>query len=96
MQYNRDEKGILSPLPAPCVDTGMGLERLSAVLQGHLSNYDCDLIKPIISKEEELTGIHYGKDKEIDIAFRVIRRPYQGIILFDSGMGFIPSNEQRG
>ena len=95
MQYNRDEKGILSPLPAPCVDTGMGLERLSAVLQGHLSNYDCDLIKPIISKEEELTGIHYGKDKEIDIAFRVIADHIRASSFLIAD-GVIPSNEQRG
>ena len=50
MQFNRDATGVLTPLPRPSIDTGMGLERIAAVLQGKLSNYDTDLIRPIIDR----------------------------------------------
>src|SRR5690242_13334182 len=53
MQYDRDLAGVLTPLPRPSIDTGMGLERVTAVLQGKLSNYECDLIRPIIDHEAE-------------------------------------------
>src|ERR1051326_6951396 len=56
MQYDRDASGTLTPLPRPSIDTGMGLERVAAVLQGKLSNYDTDLIRPIIEKAAELFG----------------------------------------
>src|SRR5689334_3637543 len=56
MQYDRDVTGRLTPLPRPSIDTGMGLERVAAVLQGKLSNYDTDLIRPIIEKAAELFG----------------------------------------
>ncbi len=53
MQYNKDAAGIMTPLPRPSIDTGMGLERVAAILQGKLSNYDCDLILPIIERAGE-------------------------------------------
>ena len=56
MQYDRDAQGTLNPLPRPSIDTGMGLERIAAVKQGVLSNYDTDLIKPIVLRAGELIG----------------------------------------
>ncbi|MCX7830196.1 MAG: alanine--tRNA ligase, partial [Acidobacteria bacterium] len=95
MQYNRDEKGVLTPLPAPCVDTGMGLERLSAVIQNVHSNYDCDLIRPIISEAEKLCGRKYGESFESDVALRVIADHIRSSSFLIAD-GVIPSNEGRG
>ncbi|GAG15179.1 unnamed protein product, partial [marine sediment metagenome] len=71
-QYDRESSGELTPLPKPNIDTGMGLERLAAVLQGVYSNYDSDLFSDIIRLIEELAGSQYGQDKKSDISFRVI------------------------
>ena len=60
MQYNRDSSGAMTPLPRPSIDTGMGLERVAAVLQGKISNYETDLIRPIIDRAGELCGTAYG------------------------------------
>ena len=54
MQFDRSEDGRLTPLPRPSIDTGMGLERVAAVLQGHLSNYDTDLLRPIVERAADL------------------------------------------
>src|ERR1700748_541586 len=62
MQFDRDSAGKLTPLPRPSIDTGMGLERLAAVMQGKLSNYDCDLLLPIVEKAGELCGVAYATD----------------------------------
>ena len=62
MQFDRDADGVLTPLPRPSIDTGMGLERVAAVLQGKLSNYDTDLLAPIIERAAELFGVSYGDD----------------------------------
>ncbi|OGW16098.1 MAG: alanine--tRNA ligase [Nitrospinae bacterium RIFCSPLOWO2_12_FULL_47_7] len=95
MQYNRDAKGVLTPLPNPSIDTGMGLERLSAVAQNVKSNYDSDLLRPIITYTEELFEKGYGKDNNIDISFRVIA-DHSRSMTFLIGDGVMPSNEGRG
>src|SRR6201987_1011020 len=66
MQFNRDANGVLTPLPKPCVDTGMGLERVAAVLQGVISNYDTDLFVPLMERAAQLTGIDETKELEVE------------------------------
>ena len=63
MQYNRDEEGNLTPLPKPSIDTGMGLERITAIKEGVTSNYDSSIFKPLLEKIVEITGREYFKDK---------------------------------
>ncbi len=94
-QYNRDESGKLTPLPKPNIDTGMGLERLTAVVQGVKSNYEIDLFRDIISRIEDIAGQRYGVDKKKDVAFRVIA-DHSRAISFLIADGVIPSNEGRG
>ena len=67
MQFDRDAKGNMTKLPNPSIDTGMGLERITAVIQGVKSNYETDLIREIISKFEQLTATEYGWDEKTDI-----------------------------
>ncbi|MBN1573561.1 MAG: alanine--tRNA ligase [Deltaproteobacteria bacterium] len=95
MQFNRDESGKMTPLPAPSIDTGMGLERIAAVVQGVKSNYDSDLFTPIISAVEEIAGAEYGEDAEKDISIRAISDHCraQAFLVAD---GIIPANEGRG
>ncbi|MFM8269061.1 MAG: alanine--tRNA ligase, partial [Pseudomonadota bacterium] len=95
MQYNRDSSGKLVPLPKPSVDTGAGLERLSAVMQGTYSNYDTDLFQPVIQEVAKLVGIKYGANPETDVAMRVIADHLRSST-FLMGDGVIPSNEGRG
>ena len=95
MQYDRDEQGVLTPLPNPSIDTGAGLERVAAVLQGVPSNYDTDLFQPILHAAADLAGTKYGKDAEKDISLRVIADHLRAVsfLLAD---GVIPGNEGRG
>ncbi len=95
MQYNRDEQGAMHPLPAPCVDTGMGLERLAAVVQGKLSNYDTDLLQPLIQEAARLSGRHYGDEPKDDVSLRVIGDHVRAATFLISD-GVLPSNEGRG
>jgi len=94
-QFDRDESGKLTPLPKPNIDTGMGLERLTAVIQGKKSNYDTDLFAPIIRFVEKTAGIAYGKNADNDISVRVIA-DHSRAITFLIGDGITPSNEGRG
>ena len=66
MQFNRDASGTLTPLPKPCVDTGLGLERTAAVLQGVISNYDTDLFVPLLKRAAELCGVDYDREKKLE------------------------------
>jgi alanyl-tRNA synthetase len=95
MQFNRTADGKLHPLPRPSIDTGMGLERLSAVIQGKTSNFDSDLLRPIISRIEDLAGLPYGRDQAQNVAFRVIA-DHSRALAFLIADGVLPSNEGRG
>jgi alanyl-tRNA synthetase len=95
MQYDRDEAGKMTPLPNPCIDTGMGLERLAAVVQGKVSNYDCDLITPLIKEVSKVTGKAYGEKPEQDVSIRVISDHARATAFLISD-GVLPSNEGRG
>jgi alanyl-tRNA synthetase len=94
-QFDRDESGKLNPLPKPNIDTGMGLERLTAIIQGVKSNYDTDLFVPIIRFVEKTSGKTYGKNAENDISIRVIT-DHSRAVTFLIGDGILPSNEGRG
>ncbi len=95
MQFNRDATGKLTPLPKPCVDTGMGLERVAAVLQGVISNYDTDLFVPLMKRAAELTACRIGQSADSDAALRVISDHSRATaFLVLDGVG--PSNEARG
>jgi len=95
MQFDRDASGKLTPLPKPSIDTGMGLERTSAVLQGVISNYDTDLIRPIINRAGELFGKIYGDDERADTVLR-INADHARSTAFLINDGVVPSNEGRG
>ncbi len=96
MQYELFKDGTLKPLPAPCVDTGMGLERLSCVINGLPSNYDTDLLRPLIEKAAELSKKSYtGTDSADDVALRVIA-DHARASAFLIADGLFPSNEGRG
>ncbi len=95
MQFERSADGALTPLPRPSIDTGAGLERIAAILQGVSSNFDTDLLRPIIGSVEELTGKRYGADPQADVSMRVIA-DHARATTFLVGDGVLPSNEGRG
>jgi alanyl-tRNA synthetase len=96
MQFNRDSDGKLNPLPKPSVDTGMGLERLAAVLQGKISNYDTDLFQPLINAAGRFTGgVEYGSSDRSDASLRIIADHSRAATLLVAD-GVVPSNEGRG
>lgn len=95
MQFSRDASGTLTPLPEPSIDTGMGLERISATLQGKTNNFDSDLFEPIISSIESYSRTVYGKDKTTDTSIRVIADHIRAIAFLLSER-LMPSNEGRG
>src|SRR6195256_2662131 len=95
MQFNKDVGGTLSRLPRPSIDTGMGLERVAAVLQGKLSNYETDLIHPIVMKAADLFKVEFGADPKIDTALR-INADHSRATAFLINDGVLPSNEGRG
>jgi len=101
MQFNRDGGGKLTPLPKPCVDTGMGLERAAAVLQGVISNYDTDLFVPLMKRAAELCGVDFAAEEALEegkggaASLRVIADHARATTFLISD-GVLPSNEGRG
>ncbi len=95
MQFDRDASGKYNPLPKPSIDTGMGLERLTSVVQGKLSNYDTDLFMPLLEYTAQLAGTTVGAGAESDVALRVIA-DHSRAMTFLIGDGVLPSNEGRG
>ena len=95
MQFYQDLDGIRTPLPAPSVDTGMGLERAAAVLQNKPNVYETDLFRPIIDAVCRLTGREYGDDADTDYALRVVAEHARAASVLISD-GVVPSNSERG
>ncbi len=95
MQFNRDASGKLNPLPKPSIDTGMGLERLTALAQGVFSNYDSDLFMPLLTAVAKRAGTQYGKKDPADRSMRVIADHLRAISFLMTD-GVLPSNEGRG
>ena len=95
MQFDRATDGTLTPLPKPAVDTGMGLERISTVMQGVKSNYDTDLFQGIIRHIEKLSGKRYRDDAKDDVSMRVIADHIRATTFLICD-GALPSNEGRG
>ncbi len=95
MQFDRDASGKLTPLPKPSIDTGSGLERVAAVLQGKYQNYDTDVFSPIIEHAARLANVRYGDHADADIALKVIA-DHTRAAAFLVADGVMPSNEGRG
>ncbi|HET6341024.1 MAG TPA: alanine--tRNA ligase [Gemmatimonadota bacterium] len=95
MQFERSADGSMKDLPRPSVDTGMGLERIAAVVQGVYSNYDSDLFTPILERIAERTGKEYEAGNEVGVSFRVLA-DHGRASTFLIGDGVYPSNEGRG
>ncbi len=95
MQYNRDESGKMSPLPKPSIDTGMGLERVAAILQGVHSNFDTDVFVPIIKGISDYFKVQYGSDEHNDVAIRVIADHLRACDFLITD-GVFPDKEGRG
>jgi alanyl-tRNA synthetase len=95
MQFNRDASGRMTPLPRPSIDTGMGLERIAAVLQGKLSSWETDLFAPLIARVGDLAGKRPGAGEDDDVSLRVIA-DHGRTASFLIADGVTPSNEWRG
>jgi alanyl-tRNA synthetase len=101
MQFNRDSSGTLTPLPKPSIDTGMGLERVAAVLQGVISNYDTDLFRPLLKRAAELCGVDFEDEQHLEqgkggaASLRVIADHARATTFLITD-GVVPSNEGRG
>ena len=94
-QYNQDKGGQRTPLPKPNIDTGMGLERTLAVIQGKSSPYETDLFSPLVDHICNLSGKGYGRDENTDRAIRIVAEHSRGIVFLIAD-GVMPSNEGRG
>jgi alanyl-tRNA synthetase len=95
MQFNRDASGQMTPLPKPSIDTGMGLERIVSLIQDVPTNFDTDLIQPIIRQTENLAERRFGESRSTDVAMKVIA-DHSRAAAFLIGDGIMPSNEGRG
>jgi alanyl-tRNA synthetase len=95
MQYDQEPEGVLTPLPAQSIDTGLGLERMAAILQDVDSVFETDLFAPLIALGEELSGRTYGADPTTDRALRILAEHARGMSFLIAD-GVVPSNEERG
>ena len=95
MQYNQDKAGNRTPLPKPNIDTGMGLERITAIMQGQNTVYKTDIFQPLLKRAAELTSKRYGVDAEDDRSMRVVSE-HGRAVSFLIADGVMPSNEGRG
>ncbi len=95
MQYNREASGKMTPLPKPSIDTGMGLERVVSIVQDVPTNFDIDLMRPIIQMAEDLAEKRFGESRQDDVAMKVIA-DHSRAAAFLIGDGILPSNEGRG
>ena len=94
-QYDGQEDGTLAPLPKKNIDTGMGLERIAAIMQGVQSNYETDVLRSLVSVGERLAGVTYGDDADTDLSLRIIA-DHSRAVTFMIADGILPSNEGRG
>jgi alanyl-tRNA synthetase len=94
-QYDRQEDGTLADLPHQNVDTGMGLERISAIMQHKSTNYDGDILQSLLGVGERLTGARYGADRKSDMSLRIMA-DHSRAVTFMIADGILPSNEGRG
>ncbi len=95
MQFDRSASGQKTPLPRPSIDTGAGLERLAAVIQGVPTNYDTDLFRPILERAQDISGVARGEDPEKDVSLNVVADHVRALS-FLIGDGVLPANEGRG
>jgi alanyl-tRNA synthetase len=95
MQYDRQADGTLTPLERPSIDTGAGLERIAAIMQGVTSNYQTDLFMPIIASVARAAGVEYGRSRSSDVCLQVIADHLRAITFLIAD-GVVPSNEKRG
>ncbi len=94
-QYDGQEDGTLKPLPKKNIDTGMGLERMAAIMQGVQSNYETDVLRSLVAVGEKLTGTVYGEDPAADLSLRIMA-DHSRAVAFMIADGILPSNEGRG
>ena len=94
-QYDGQEDGTLTELPKKNIDTGMGLERIAAIMQGVQSNYETDVLRSLVAVGERLSGTSYGEDAQIDLSLRIIA-DHSRAVTFMIADGILPSNEGRG
>jgi alanyl-tRNA synthetase len=95
MQFNRDQSGKMTPLPSPSIDTGMGLERITTVLQGKTSNYDTDLFQPLLGEISRIANTEYGANPSDDISMRIMA-DHARAAAFVIADGQFPGNDKRG
>jgi alanyl-tRNA synthetase len=95
MQYDQNPEGVLAPLPAQSIDTGLGLNRLAAIMQGTTSVFETDQIRPLVTLGEELSGRTYGESEDVDRALRILADHTRGMSFLVAD-GVVPSNEERG
>ncbi len=94
-QYDQNKEGRRTPLPKPNIDTGMGLERVAAVMQGKRSVYETDLFAPIVARVAQISGKRFGEDDKTDKAIKIVSEHVRGITFLIAD-GVVPSNEGRG